>query len=134
MSIESAGFLAGRAIVAVVLGFLALGNLLDLEASVGYADHKGVPAASVAVPIGSLALLAGSLALLLGVYPRLGAAVVIGFLAVVTPAMHDFWTMSGQEREAELAQFLKNVALVGTALAFLAIDPATWPYAFGPVL
>lgn len=130
-TLAAAGFLAGRALFALVVGYLALGNLLDLETSVGYAEHKGVPLASVSVPLGSLGLVVGSLAVLIGVYPGVGALAVAVFLVPVTTIMHDFWTMTGQDRQNERIHFLKNVGLVGGALVFLALSTTAWPLAVG---
>jgi putative oxidoreductase len=130
-TLAAAGFLAGRALFALVVGYLALGNLLDLESAVGYAEHKGVPLASVSVPLGSLALVAGALAVLTGVYPGLGALAVTLSLVPITVTMHDFWTMEGQERQNERIHFLKNVGLLGGALVFLALSTIAWPLAAG---
>jgi putative oxidoreductase len=130
-SLAAVGFLAGRALFALVVGYLALGNVLDLESSVGYAEHKGVPFASVSVPLGSLALVAGALSVLLGVYPALGALAVSISLVPITVLMHDFWTMEGQDRQNERIHFLKNVGLLGGALVFLALSTAAWPLAVG---
>jgi uncharacterized membrane protein YphA (DoxX/SURF4 family) len=127
-TLGAVGFLTGRALFALVVGSLALGNLFDLDAAVGYAEHKGVPLASVNVPLG---LVAGSLAVLTGVYPALGALVVAAVLVPITVVMHDFWTMEGQDRENERIHFLKNVGLVGAALVFLALSTASWPLAVG---
>ncbi|WP_424016725.1 DoxX family protein [Halorientalis pallida] len=130
-TLAGAAFLAGRALFALVVGYLALGNLLDLEASVGYARSKGAPLAGVTVPLGSLGLVVGALAVLVGVYPAVGALVVLAFLTPITVVMHDFWTMDGQDRQNERIHFLKNVGLLGGALVFLALSTTTWPYAVG---
>ncbi len=124
-------FLSGRALFALVVGYLAFGNLLDLEASVGYAKSKGAPLASITVPVGSLGLVAGALTVLLGVYPTLGTLAVVFFLVPITVVMHDFWTMDGQDRQNERVHFLKNVGLIGGALVFLAVSTTTWPFAVG---
>ena len=129
--LADAAFLLGRALFALVVGYLALGNLLDLESSVGYARSKGAPLASVSVPLGSLGLIAGALAVLLGAYPALGALAVVAFLLPVTVLMHDFWTMEGQDRQNERIHFLKNVGLIGGALAFLALSTGAWPLSVG---
>ena len=129
--LPAVAFLLGRALFAVVVGYLAVGNLLDLETSVGYARSKGTPLASITVPAGSLALVAGSLAVLTGVYPMLGAGVVVAVLVPITVVMHDFWTMEGQDRQNERIHFLKNVGLVGVALVFAALSTASWPMALG---
>jgi len=124
-------FLLGRLVFALVVAYLALGNLLDLESSVGYAKSKGAPLASISVPLGSLGLIGGALAILAGVYPSLGALAVIGFLVPITIIMHDFWTMDGQDRQNERIHFLKNVGLIGCALVFLALSSVPWPLAVG---
>jgi uncharacterized membrane protein YphA (DoxX/SURF4 family) len=124
-------FLVGRALFALVVGYLALGNLLDLESAVGYAKHKGAPLAGVTVPLGSFGLIAGALAVLTGVYPALGTLAMLGFLVPITVVMHDFWTLAGEDRQNEQIHFLKNVGLAGGALVFLALTTLEWPYAVG---
>jgi uncharacterized membrane protein YphA (DoxX/SURF4 family) len=130
-TLSGAAFLLGRVLFALVLGYLALGNLLDLESSVAYAESKGAPFASVTVPLGSLGLVAGAAAVLTGVYPAVGALAVVGFLVPITVVMHDFWTAEGQERQNEQIHFLKNAGLVGGALVFLALSTVSWPMAVG---
>ena len=132
--LPGAAFVASRALFALVIGYLALGNLLDLETSVGYAQSKGVPLASVSVPLGSLGLIAGAAAILVGAYPALGALAVVAVLAPITVVMHDFWTMEGQDRQNERIHFLKNVGLIGSGLAFLALSTVSWPLAVGVAL
>lgn len=124
-----AGFVLSRLLFGVVIGYLAVGNLLDLDQSIGYAEHKGVPVAAVSVPLGSLGLFAGALAVLTGIYPGVGALVVIGCLVPITGLMHDFWTLDGEDRQNERIHFLKNVGLIGTAVVFVALSTVPWPLA-----
>lgn len=130
-AVADAAFLVGRALFALVVGYLAFGNLLDLESAVGYAESKGAPLASVTVPLGSLGLVAGALAVLVGVYPAVGALAVVAFLLPVTVIMHDFWTLDGQQRQNERIHFLKNVGLMGGALVFASLAATEWPLAVG---
>mgnify|MGYP000597766173 CR=1 FL=1 len=67
--------------------------------------------------------------MLAGVYPAVGAVAILAFLAPVTVIMHDFWTMTGQDRQNERIHFLKNVGLLGGALVFLALSALPWPLA-----
>lgn len=120
-------FVLGRVLLAAVLGYLAIGNLLDLESSVGYAQFKGVPFPRLSVVGGSLLLLASALSVGVGVRPRLGAAGVVAFLLGVTPVMHDFYRQEGEDRQNELIHFLKNVGLAGAALVLLSLGAAPWP-------
>ena len=44
--------------------------------------------------------------------------------------MYDFWSVGDPEqRQQEMTDFLKNVALVGGALVLLAVGGGAWPYA-----
>ncbi|MEY7849146.1 DoxX family protein [Natrarchaeobius sp. A-rgal3] len=124
-------FVLGRIVFAGVLGYLAVGNLLDLESMVGYAESKGVPLAAISVPAGSLLLIAGAGSILVGAFPLLGALAILAFLVGVTPTMHDFWTLEGMERGNERVHFLKNVGLAAGALVFAAVAGPEWPYAIG---
>ncbi|MFC7142074.1 DoxX family membrane protein [Halosimplex aquaticum] len=133
-AVAGAALLAGRALFAAVLGFMALGNLLDLGTSVGYAEHKGAPAPRILVPLSSVALLGGAASILVGAFPAVGALLVVGFLVGVTPVMHDFWGQDGEDRQNEQIHFLKNVGLAGGALVFLALSTVSWPYALGLAL
>lgn len=130
-AVAGVAFLLGRALFALVISYLALGNLLDLESSVGYAKSKGAPLASITVPLGSLGLITGALAVLVGIYPVVGVLVIIGFLIPITGIMHDFWTTDGQDRQNEQIHFLKNIGLIGAALVLLGLATAEWPLAVG---
>lgn len=133
-SVADLGFLAGRGLFAVVVGYLAAGNLRDLQGAIAYADSKGAPFAAVTVPLGSGMLLAGALSILLGVYPTIGGLAIVGFLVPVTPLMHDFWNAEGQQADNEQVHFLKNVGLLGTALLLVTLTTVEWPYALGGML
>lgn len=72
------------------------------------------------------ALVLGGASVLLGVKPKLGAAAIAGFLAGVTPLMHDFWARQDpQQRMNDQVNFTKNMAL-GAALALMAVEEP-WP-------
>ena len=59
---------------------------------------------------------------MLGIKPKLGALAILGFLAGVSPVMHDFWKMDDpKEQNENKINFLKNVALAGGALALLQV-------------
>ena len=54
----------------------------------------------------------------LGLKPTLEAAAVIGFLAAVSPMMHNFWDeQNPSQRQRSMIDFGKNVALLSGALA-----------------
>ncbi len=122
-------FLLGRVLFGAILAFTGLNQFLNLDGMVPYAEAKGVPVAGLLVPITGGMLLVGGLAITLGAYPVLGAGAIALFLLVTTPVMHDFWAASGEEKQSEMNSFLKNTAMLGGALVFLALGGVDWPYA-----
>jgi putative oxidoreductase len=113
----------GRALFGSVLAYTALDNLRDIDGMVAYAESKGVPKADRLVPFSSAMLFFGGVATALGRFPRLAAGAIAAFLVGVTPTMHDFWNMNEDQRDQQVIHFLKNTALLGGALFFLARGP-----------
>jgi uncharacterized membrane protein YphA (DoxX/SURF4 family) len=98
-----------------------------------YAASKNVPKPDVAVKVTGAVLIAGGTSILLGVKPKLGALAVMGFLAGVSPVMHNFWKEEQPEqRMNDMINFTKNMALVGGAMALMGVEEP-WP-ASVPVL
>jgi uncharacterized membrane protein YphA (DoxX/SURF4 family) len=98
-----------------------------------YAASKNVPKPDLAVKATGTALLIGGASILLGIKPKLGAAAIIGFLAGVSPIMHDFWKQEQPEqRMHDMVNFTKNIALAGGAIALMGVEEP-WP-ASVPVL
>jgi uncharacterized membrane protein YphA (DoxX/SURF4 family) len=92
-----------------------------------YAASKNVPKPDVAVKVTGTALIAGGASILLGIKPKVGTAAIIGFLAGVSPVMHDFWRQEQPEqRMNDMINFTKNVALAGGAMALMGVEEP-WP-------
>jgi putative oxidoreductase len=117
--------LIGRLMVGGMYLFSGITNLIGLGGTAGYAASKGLPEAQVLVALASLLLVVAGLSLISGIQPRLGVGAVVLFLIPVTIVMHDFWALDGMQRIAEMHAFLGNLALLGSALMFLAI-PRPW--------
>jgi putative oxidoreductase len=94
--------------------------------SVEYAAANGVPMPNVLVPLAGILALVGGLSVLLGYKAKLGAWLLVVFLVPVTLWMHRFWDVAdAQMAQAQMVNFMKNVALTGTALymAFFGAGP-----------
>ncbi|WP_144900793.1 DoxX family protein [Halobellus captivus] len=124
-------FLLGRVLFGVVLAFMGLNHFMNVDGMAGYAEAKGIPAGRFSVLFSGGMLLFGGLGIALGVYPALAAGAIALFLVASTPTMHDFWAVPEDQQQAEMTNFLKNVALLGGALVFLALSGTAWPYAIG---
>lgn len=113
------GFLLARLLFGGVLAFSAIDNLRDLDNMIEYAESKNAPQPERTVPFISGTLLFGSVGIALWRLPRLAAVSVLAFLVSITPVMHDFWSVDEDQKETQMIHFLKNVGLIGGALAFL---------------
>jgi uncharacterized membrane protein YphA (DoxX/SURF4 family) len=116
-------FLIGRIVFGGFFLYSGINNLRKSKSIAPYVESKGVPAPEVAVKLSALPLIAGGASLLLGVKPKFGAMAILGFLAGVSPVMHDFWRMEDPgQRANEMTNFLKNLALAGGAVALMGVD------------
>jgi putative oxidoreductase len=122
-----APFLLGRLVFGGFFLYNGIHHLKERKSMAQYAKTKNVPLAEAAVTATGVALIAGGTSILLGVKPKYGAAAIAGFLAGVSPVMHDFWRVEDpQQRMNEMINFSKNVALIGGAIALMGVDEP-WP-------
>lgn len=116
-------FLIGRILFGGFFLYNGIHHLLERKNMAAYTATKGVPAPELAVTATAVPLLAGGASLLLGVKPKMGAVAILGFLAGVSPIMHDFWrNQDPTERNNNMISFMKNMALAGAALALMGVD------------
>jgi uncharacterized membrane protein YphA (DoxX/SURF4 family) len=116
-------FLLGRILFALVFLRFAVVHLIQTEGSAQYAAYKGVPRARAVVLATGVAMLVGGLAVILGVWMDLAALGLAIFCLVAGVVMHNFWTVTdAQARQAEMAQFFKNISIIGGALILLAVS------------
>lgn len=118
-----APFLLGRLVFGGFFLYSGIHHFQDRKKLAQYAGAKKVPLPELAVTASGAALVAGGASILLGIKPKLGTLAIMGFLAGVSPIMHDFW---GQQepgrRQAEMVNFTKNMALLGGAMALMGVE------------
>ncbi|MFY9741927.1 MAG: DoxX family protein [Candidatus Sulfotelmatobacter sp.] len=118
-----APFLVGRIVFGGFFLYSGIDHLLKANEMAPYAESKGVPVPNLAVKLSAIPLIAGGASLVLGVKPRIGAMAILGFLAGVSPVMHDFWAHEDPgQRQNEIINFVKNLALAGGALALMGVE------------
>ncbi len=118
-----APFLIGRLLFGGFFLYNGINHLRNRQQMGPYAESKGVPKGEAAVALSAIPLIIGGSSMLLGVKPKLGAAAILGFLAGVSPIMHDFWRQEDPgQRQTEMINFAKNAALAGGALALMGVE------------
>jgi uncharacterized membrane protein YphA (DoxX/SURF4 family) len=114
--------LTGRVGFALLFLGSGFGHLAQRQMMAGYATGKGVPAANLMVPLTGLQLLAGALMVAVGIWPDVGALLLVAFLVPTAFIMHGFWAETDPGAKAmEQTQFLKDLALAGAALVMFAV-------------
>jgi len=109
-------FLIGRILFATLFVFSGLTAHMGSQ-GVQYAKAYNAPAPELLVPLSGGVIVAGGLMIVLGIWADLGALLVGGFLLAITPIMHAYWKeQDPQMRAMQQAMFMKNFALIGTAL------------------
>ena len=120
-------FLLGRILFGGFFLYSGINHFKELKKLSQYAAAKNVPTPEVAVGISGGLLVLGGMSILLGVKPKIGSAALLAFLASASPAMHDFWNaVDPQQRQNDMINFMKNVALSGSALALMGVEEP-WP-------
>ncbi|HZQ22574.1 MAG TPA: DoxX family protein [Terriglobales bacterium] len=120
-------FLIGRLIFGGFFLYNGINHFKKREQLSQYTASKNVPQPDFMVTASGVALTLGGASILLGVKPKFGAAAIAGFLAAVSPLIHDFWRQQDpNQRMSEMANFSKNLALLGAAIALMAVEEP-WP-------
>jgi putative oxidoreductase len=105
--------LIGRILFAALFAASAFAHFAQTDAMAGYAGSKGVPAPRLAVLGGGV---------LLGLWPDLGALLLVVFLVPTALLMHPFWKETdAQAKVMEQTQFFKDTALAGASLMLFAL-------------
>lgn len=118
----------GRVALAMIFLLSAVGNKIpQFQTATQYMEKAGVPAAPVMLSGAIVFLIVGSVSLIVGYRARFGAALLLIFLALATYFFHNFWDYADpQERQGQLIQFMKNLALMGAMLMVIANGAGPW--------
>ncbi|HUN89530.1 MAG TPA: DoxX family protein [Terriglobales bacterium] len=118
-----APFLIGRAMLGGFFIYNGIHHLHETEMIAGYARSKKLPLAKAAVIGTGVAMIAGGASLVTGVKPKWGSMALIGFLGTVSATVHDFWNATDpQQKQNDVINFSKNLALAGATLALAGVD------------
>jgi len=120
-------FLLGRVAFGGFFIYNGINHLKQRKSLAQYARSKNVPTPEAVVAGTGVMLIMGGASVLLGIKPKLGAAAIVGFLAGVSPVMHDFWKAEDpNQRMNDMINFSKNMALMGAAVALMGVKEP-WP-------
>jgi putative oxidoreductase len=130
-TLAGAILLAGRILFAGMFAFAARGHIANHARYVAGAGAKLPIPYLAGWPTGALFIVA-DLSIIVGVWPDVGALLLVAFLVPAALLFHPYWTFTDPtERRTHEGSFYRDVSLLGAALALLAFFAATGhvPYA-----
>lgn len=117
--------LIGRICLSLVFLSSGIDKITHFSFNLAYMASKGLPYKPLLVLAIFIELGAG-LMILLGLKARIGAAIIIFFVLILTPIFHDFWNSHTLLMAADqMHHFLKNIAIIGGMLYILAYGPGS---------
>ena len=116
MSIDKWGLAPGRVLLSAIFILSGIVKLTQFSAVAGMMASKGIPLATVALVVTILVEIGGGLFLLTGFKAQYAAMVIALYLVPVTLVFHNFWAYQGQQQQAQMIDFLKNLAIMGGLL------------------
>jgi len=115
--------LAGRVLLSLIFLAAGAGKLMDWTGTQAYMESHGMPLVPVLLVMAVLVEIGGGLAVLLGYQARWGALALLLFLIPATLIFHNFWAYDGMARQAQMQNFLKNLAIMGGLLLVVGFGP-----------
>jgi putative oxidoreductase len=112
--------LVGRILLSTIFILSGVSKALDWDSTVQAMTGAGVPFASILIVLAILIEVLGGLSILLGFKARVGATALLVYLVPVTLTFHGFWMFTGMERQMQMVNFLKNLAIMGGLFEVLA--------------
>lgn len=114
--------LAGRLLFVVLFASSAYGHFKNHKMMTGYAKQSGVPIPVVAGWPAGAWLAAGAVSVAFGIWADLGALMLAAFVVPAGALLHAFWKIEDPtQRQTQQMSFLRNVSLLGAALALFAV-------------
>lgn len=107
---------AARIMIGQIFIIAGIGKIADFAGTAGYMASKHMPAVTFFLVMAILFEVLGGISLLAGFKARLGALALIVFLLATTLIFHNFWALEGVDRQMQMIQFMKNLAILGGLL------------------
>ena len=113
----------GRVLLSLILVMSAIHKISAWNETAEQMTRVGIPAVPLMLMGAIVFELGGGLSVMFGVKARLGAVLLILFLIPTTAIFHDFWSHEGSERQMQMIQFMKNLAILGGLLLVASFGP-----------
>lgn len=106
-------FFLGRLFISAIFILSGIGKFFNFDATAQYMASQGMTMIPFFLIGAALIEIVGGLSLLLGCRARIGALLLLLYLIPTTIIFHNFWMLEGAAREAQIIEFMKNLAIFG---------------------
>lgn len=120
MTSSKAIAILGRVFLSAIFLVSGFGKLAHWKETESHIADRGLPAASLLLVGAVVFEITGGLAVLSGFKVRAGTLILLVFLTLATLFFHNFWTYPEAARQAQIIQFMKNLAIAGGLLTLFA--------------
>ncbi len=111
--------LVGRILLGWIFVAAGWGKIMNMAGFAGYLTNLGVPAVGLFSTVVPFVEFATGVCLVLGLATRYAAIVTFLFVLVATAIAHRYWEYPAAQQTAQFNNFLKNLSIMGGALAVL---------------
>ena len=127
-SLQGPVSLLGRFLLSTIFVMSALGNKIpNFKQVAGFMEQAGIPFPSIALAGAIVFLIVGGASVILGYKARIGAALLLVFLALATFYFHNFWAVTDAKAQQEqMIQAMKNLSMMGAMLFIIANGSGAW--------
>lgn len=117
--------LIGRLLIGALFVVAGINKVMAVAGTAGYFAKLGFPAPEAMAWLAIVIELGGGLLLILGWKTRWVAWLLVAFVAVATFMAHRFWAVDAAQYANQLNAFLKNIAIIGGLLMYVAHGPGS---------
>jgi putative oxidoreductase len=111
--------LVGRVLIALIFVVYGVIKITSIPGTTGYMTKLGLPSPELFAWLAALIELIGGVLIVIGWQTRKVAWFLVLYVVVATLLGHRFWDAEAAQRGAQMANFFKNVCIMG-GLVFLA--------------
>lgn len=117
--------LIARILIAPLFLVAGYNKVIAVAGTAGYFAKLGFPMPDIMVWVAIAIEIGGGLLLLIGWKTRWVSWLLIAFVAIATFMAHRFWAVDAAQYANQLNAFLKNIAVIGGLLMFVAHGPGS---------
>jgi putative oxidoreductase len=120
--------LIGRILMAAIFLVSGIAKLTDTPGTVAHMAAMGIPYPDTLAVVAGVAEVLGAIAIAFGFLTRVASVGLILFMIPTTAIFHAFWNYAGKEQLPQIANFMKNLAIIGGLAVLTAQGPGRFSF------